>query len=82
MFLLVLSAVSAFAQAPVDEFPSSPSLTRSSIPNRIRRSSSARRNGFADHLKDQNIKLVIGLGDIVDGGEARLNGRPPITRTV
>jgi len=68
MFLLVLSAVSAFAQAPVDEF------TIIALPDTQFYSKSypqiflSQTQWIADHLKDQNIKLVIGLGDIVDGG--------------
>ena len=68
IFLLMLSAVSAFAQAPADEF------TIVALPDTQFYSKSypqiflSQTQWIADHLQDQNIKLVIGLGDIVDGG--------------
>ena len=68
MFLLILAAVSASAQAPSDEF------TIIALPDTQFYSKSypqiflSQTQWIADHIQDQNIKLVIGLGDIVDGG--------------
>jgi len=68
MFLLILSAAFAFAQAPSDEF------TIIALPDTQFYSKSypqiflSQTQWIADHIKDQNIKLVVGLGDIVDGG--------------
>lgn len=66
--LLILCAITAFAQSPSDEF------TIIALPDTQFYSKSypqiffSQTQWIADHLKDQNIKLVIGLGDIVDGG--------------
>lgn len=66
--LLILCAISAFAQSPSDEF------TIIALPDTQFYSKAypqiflSQTQWIADHIQDQNIKLVIGLGDIVDGG--------------
>jgi len=68
LILLVLTAVSMFAQAPADEF------TIVALPDTQFYSKSypeiflSQTQWIADHVADQNIKIVVGLGDIVDGG--------------
>ena len=68
MFLLIFCTVPVFAQSPADEF------TVIALPDTQFYSKSypeiflSQTQWIADHIADQNIKLVIGLGDIVDGG--------------
>jgi carboxypeptidase family protein/calcineurin-like phosphoesterase family protein len=68
IFAVVLASVSVSAQLPTDEF------TIIALPDTQFYSStypqifSAQTNWIAQHVADQNIKLVVGLGDIVDGG--------------
>jgi len=68
IFVGSIAALSLTAQAPSDEF------TIVALPDTQFYSStypqifSAQTNWIAQHVADQNIKLVVGLGDIVDGG--------------
>lgn len=68
IFVSFISSLSLSAQSPTDEF------TIIALPDTQFYSStypqifSAQTNWIAQHVADQNIKLVVGLGDIVDGG--------------
>lgn len=69
IFLLsLLSALAAQGQRPADEF------TIVALPDTQFYSAlnpqifAAQTQWIANHVQDQNIKLVVGLGDIVDGG--------------
>lgn len=67
-FVVLITSLSLNAQAPADEF------TIIALPDTQFYSStypqifSAQTNWIAQHVADQNIKLVVGLGDVVDGG--------------
>jgi hypothetical protein len=66
--LVLLSSALLFAQAASDEF------TIVALPDTQFYSKSypqifaSQTKWIADHIRDQNIQLVVGLGDIVDGG--------------
>jgi Calcineurin-like phosphoesterase/Carboxypeptidase regulatory-like domain len=67
-YLLCLTVASSWSQTPTDEF------TIVALPDTQFYSSTypqifaAQTSWIAQHVADQNIRLVVGLGDIVDGG--------------
>src|SRR5712671_4349872 len=68
LFALAVFPIGSYAQAPSDEFtiialPDTQIYARA-YPEIFL----SQTQWIADHLTDQNIKLVVGLGDIVDGG--------------
>ncbi|MFL6299636.1 MAG: carboxypeptidase regulatory-like domain-containing protein [Terriglobales bacterium] len=68
IFVLTLTTAFTFAQAPADQFTivalPDTQIYAKSYPEIF----ASQTQWIADHVQDQNIKLVVGLGDIVDAG--------------
>src|ERR1700757_4275919 len=79
IFVMCLFAGLASAQTPAPSPTPADEFTIVALPDTQFYSSlhpdifAAQTNWIANHVQDQNIQLVVGLGDIVDGG----GGVPP-----